>query len=407
MLRLRAWSGLLLALTLVGIASSAPVRAGDRDGPEGVVYVESNIGTSSGNNAIFAFRRDGSGHLSAISGSPFRTAGTGVGPTFELGPYDSDQNLIADEEGRLLFAVNGGSNTIAVFQIHKNGTLQPVQGSPFPSGGVNPVSVGLAGRILCVVNKNMDPNQDPAGSLPNYTNFLVTRHGRLIPLPHSTIFVGQGSSPSQALIAPDNRLAFGADFLGGLLQSFVILPNGRLYQNMPLPLPASEFPDATTPRLGLGLAAHPRRRVLYVGFVTINKMGVYTYDLFGRLRFVRSVPDSGVAICWITSNARGSRLYATNTGDDSVSVFDATDPLNPVEIQKLTLEGPSSSPFQVDLDRDGEFLYVVTQRADPSQTAEANALHALKVHHDGTLEQVDRVVLPVPEGARPQGVVAF
>ena len=238
----------MLALTVLGITSS-PSRAGHH-GQEGVVYVESNIGTSPGNNSIFAFRRDEDGQLTPLPGSPFLTGGTGIGPTLELGPYDSDQNLVVDPEHKLLLAVNGGSNSITVFHIREDGSLVPVQGSPFPSGGVNPVSVGLAGRLLCVVNKNMDPNQDPSTSLPNYTTFRVTSHGKLIPVPHSTIFVDQGSSPSQALIAPGDRLVFGADFLGGLLQSFVILSNGRLFQRPPLPLPESEFLGTGIPDWG-------------------------------------------------------------------------------------------------------------------------------------------------------------
>jgi 6-phosphogluconolactonase (cycloisomerase 2 family) len=100
--------------------------------PSGVVYVESNIGTPGG-NSILAFRRDSQGELTSLPGSPFPTGGTGVFDTsLQLGPFDSDQNVIANPEHTLLFAVNSGSNTIAVFHIHENGSLSPVEGSPFP-----------------------------------------------------------------------------------------------------------------------------------------------------------------------------------------------------------------------------------------------------------------------------------
>jgi hypothetical protein len=68
--------------------------------------------------------------------------------TFALGPFDSDQNLTEDRAGTMLFAVNSGSNTIAVFDIQQDGGLVPVSGSPFPSGGSDPVSVGLIGDTL-------------------------------------------------------------------------------------------------------------------------------------------------------------------------------------------------------------------------------------------------------------------
>jgi hypothetical protein len=56
-----------------------------------------------------------------------------------------------------LFAVNSGSDTIAVFHIQGNGALTPVEGSPFPSGGNDPVSLGLNGNTLFVVTCSLGP----------------------------------------------------------------------------------------------------------------------------------------------------------------------------------------------------------------------------------------------------------
>ena len=181
--------------------------------------------------------------------------------------------------------MNGGSNTIAVFRIAENGSLRHVKGSPFPSRGSNPVSVGLKDDILCVVNKDQDPDH-PGAFLPNYASFRVNPNGQLIPIPRSVVFVDFGSSPTQALPAPEDRLFFGADFMGGLLRSFQIAPNGRLIPMPGDPLPAAEFADTGMPPFPLGLAAHPEKRLLYVGFVTINRLGVYRYAQNGRLRFV-------------------------------------------------------------------------------------------------------------------------
>lgn len=164
------------------------------EAPRGVVYIESNIGHVPGQNSILAFRRDTAGHLTRIG--EFLTGGTGVHPIESnffnlaetLGPYDSDQSLILNQEGTRLFAVNSGSDTIAVFDVRNDGNLVPVKGSPFSSGGVNPVSVGLAGDgdILVVVNKDYDlsrPGFDPALRAPNYTTFRVNPNGKLIPHP--------------------------------------------------------------------------------------------------------------------------------------------------------------------------------------------------------------------------------
>ena len=383
--------------TRAAVADEGPARA--------VVYVESN---DPAGNAIFAFARGHDGALTPLPGSPYPAGGLGITPTFDLGPFDSDQEVIVNPSGTLLFAVNGGSDSIAVFRIAADGTLRPVPGSPFPSGGSNPVSVGLAGDVLCVVNKDQDPDH-PGQSLPNYTSFRVTPRGRLVPVPRSTVTVDAGSSPSQALTAPDGDLLFGADFMGGLLRSFRIAPSGRLRPRAAVPLPPAEFAGTGQPPFPLGLALHPEEPLLYVGFVTINRLGVYRYNDAGDLRFLRTVPNSGQALCWVRVNADGTRLYTTNTGDRSVSVYDISlDPAEPVEIQQVTLRGQGNT-FQLELDSTGRFLHVVTQQAAPSEDVTANALHVLRVGDDGRLAEVPSspTVLPVPNRTRPQGVAAL
>ncbi|MEO7338561.1 MAG: hypothetical protein ABIV63_18455 [Caldimonas sp.] len=235
------------ALRVIALAAALatgamqPALAGT-DRASGVVYVESNIGTPNG-NSILAFRRGPDGDLSPLPGSPFATRGRGVFDlSLNLGPFDSDQLIVTNADKTLLFAVNAGSNTVAVFHIHADGSLAHVDGSPFPSGGINPVSVGVSRDTLLVVNKAMDPQQQPPTSLPNYSSFHFSSDGRLDPIPLSSITVAPGNSPSQALVSPNQRLLFGADFLGGLLQSFEIGMTGTLAQNPPQALPSPNKP---------------------------------------------------------------------------------------------------------------------------------------------------------------------
>ncbi|MCU1292451.1 MAG: hypothetical protein JWP08_1301, partial [Bryobacterales bacterium] len=98
----------------------------------------------------------------------------------QVGPLDSDQEIISSSDHSLLFAVNSGSDTIAVFQINKDGSLSPVRGSPFPSGGNNPVSLALDCDTLIVVNKSGDFGR-PSAVLPNYTTLKVWPDGSLTP----------------------------------------------------------------------------------------------------------------------------------------------------------------------------------------------------------------------------------
>ena len=119
---------------------------------EHVVYTETNDRA----NAVLAFRRDESGRLTLLPGAPFSTGGKGViDLSFKLGPFDTDQNVVIDHDRRLLFAVNSSSNSIAVFHIRPHdGSLEPTEGSPFPSGGINPVSIGLRGDQIVIINQD-------------------------------------------------------------------------------------------------------------------------------------------------------------------------------------------------------------------------------------------------------------
>jgi 6-phosphogluconolactonase (cycloisomerase 2 family) len=229
-----------------------------------------------------------------------------------------------------------------------------------------------------------------------------------VKLPTDTsISLPVGSAPSQALTANDRPFVFDAQFLGGWLASYRLFPNGRLLANAPQPLPAAESVGSTAP-LPLGVWANPDARQLYVGFVTVNKLGVYTWDEDGVPIFERTVANSGTAICWLRTNRAGTRLYTANTGSSTVSVCDTTDPAEPKEFQAIRTSGPGAL-FQLALDPTERFLYVIGQRG--SRAALGNALHALAVDgEDGTVSEVPSSPIPITvqsPDARPQGVAVF
>ena len=371
------------------------------------VYVESN---DPAGNAIFAFARNNAdGSLQPLPGSPFPAGGLGITFTTALGPFDSDQEVIVNSSHTLLFAVNGGSDTIAVFRINPDGSLTPVAGSPFPSGGSNPVSVGLSNdNVLVVVNQDQDPDH-PGVFLPNYTSFHVSPQGQLTPIRNSTISLDLGSSPSQALISPDGSLMFGAEFLGGVLRTLRIKANGRLIEADAQPLPPSVFAGTGAPPLPLGLAVHPTQNAALRRFRHDQPDRCLSLQHEGTLDFLRTVPDSGQGPCWALVNRAGTRLYASNTGDSSISVYDISrDPTKPVEIQHVKLR-TTGNCFQFALDSTEKFLHVVTQGRALTSPPSSNGMNVLSVASDGTLTEVPSspTILPVPSMVRPQGVRAL
>ena len=135
------------------------------------VYTETD-NSNPGQNAVIAYRQNANGQVTQIGS--FNTGGTGVAnPQGLLGPDDSDKEVIASPDGRLLFAVNQGSNSIAVFRVHRNGSLALVDNTAVSSGGTEPVSLSIANGRLYVVNRG-DEVQGQTGTIaPTITVFNI------------------------------------------------------------------------------------------------------------------------------------------------------------------------------------------------------------------------------------------
>ncbi|HET6253205.1 MAG TPA: beta-propeller fold lactonase family protein [Puia sp.] len=382
-----------------------PIEDGGR-----IVYVISNDYHDNA-NAVLAYRRKPDGTLASLPGSPFPTHGAGLAnPKQVLGPDDTDDPLVISDDGRFLFAVNGGSNTIAVFSINPDGTLVPVPGSPFPSGGQTPCSVAINGRFVYVANKAFDPLH-VITQRPNYATFEVDDAGRLSAVPNGTIEVPAGSSPSQVLLSNDRRFLFATDFLAFMLPTEV--PVGTLLsfdvrggQGLSL-APGAPYVVPKGDGGALGLATNPRSdRTLYVGFPVAGAFGVYDINpSTGALNFVTQVAG-GPATCWIRTNSIGTRLYTLNSGENAVGVYNTDIPDAPGYMSKLVLkDSPNSGDFSLGFSPDGGTLYVVSQNVDTTFAVNNNWLHVLKVSGDGSLsEPGEPLQLPVANDVRPQGV---
>jgi len=378
----------MLRVTLVLIAGALSLSAVPAQQPISYVYVESNIATVPRQNSVFGFANDGLGNLVGLPGSPYLTGGTGV-----IAPGSSevnaDQQVITNAAGTVLYAVNGHTNSVAALAVNADGTLTTVAGSPYPSGGQNPVSVGLSGRFLVVANKNLDPHQNIDGDVPNYTTFSVARDGSLTMNPGSTLDLAANSGPSQALVLGRSHLVFGLELFTSRIASYRYNPSGLLSEISSISPTSGNF---------LGEILHPSQRVLYAGLVTINELGVYTFNAAGVISFVRTVPNEGVDICWLRTNAAGTRLYSSESLTNTLTVYDTTDALNPVQIQHVTLNAADGPVINIALDPSEEFLYALA----------GHGIHTLNVDASGMLsETVGPVVLPIADRDTPFGLAVI
>ena len=407
--------------------------SGSNQGPAGrFVYTETNAATAGG-NAIQAYSQDSvTGKLTLLGSYATGGMGTSEPALLPTGVLDTDRAVIANSSRTLLYAVNQGSDTIAVMRINSDGSLTPIAGSPFASGGHAPVSLGFSRNetVLTVVNSSLDPGRNVSDIAPNYTNFTVASSGSLSPVAGSTITLTAGaaatafgSAPSIALPSPDGTLIFGSNFLGDRIPVFQVGANGSLTQS-----PGSPFvPDASIftgaaagkPQHPFGVVALPSstKRVLYVSYPLAQQLAVYNYDSSGTLTFVKAVSNQGKAACWLLTNAAGTRLYSTNAVSGDVSVYDISDPLSPTQIQLLPLTNQAGAglftgnPWHEALDPTGAYLYILTPRdLGSTPSGQGNTMHVLKI--DATTGMATEVAgslvnLNVPLGTNPQGLLAL
>ena len=106
-----------------------------------VVYVNNNI--PSPNNSVSALSVGPGGTLTPLAGSPYLTGGGG-----SFSPNVGAVDIVTS--GGYLYATNALTNTVAAFAINEDGTLATVPGSPFPTLGTRPngIAINAAGTRL-------------------------------------------------------------------------------------------------------------------------------------------------------------------------------------------------------------------------------------------------------------------
>ncbi len=368
------------------------------------VYVESNS-TKKNQNSVLAYGISDDGSLHQLRGSPFHTDGTGYyDPSFALGPFDNDQQLTLGQDGQTLYAVNAGSNSITALHIARDGGLSGLLGWPTASHGSTPISIGRQGNSIVVINSSEDPVQAATAGLPNSQVIDILPGGYPRYRPLSGIELPKGSDPTQALTQGTGPFLFGTSFpAGGSIAAFMRRQDGSITPTDDILPPVV----GGTQALALGLWAHPQLHYLYAGLVNVNRIGVYQWNEQGHLKFIETALDSGQGPCWLRVTKDGHFLLASNTADQSVSVFSLTDPAHPVEVLRAA-DGGLGGYFELSLSPDERHLYVLEQQDSQASVGRSNKIHVFDFDRSsGSLTAVPSklVTLPVDASTRPVGLI--
>jgi 6-phosphogluconolactonase (cycloisomerase 2 family) len=337
-----AWSGL---------AAAAPAAQGP-SGPAGAVYALTN---SPAGNAVVVWNRAADGTLTPAGSYPTGGLGSGAG----LG---SQGAIVLSKNNRLLFAVNAGSNDISTFRVDDAGLTLVDR---VPSGGTLPTSLTVSGDLLYVLN---------AGGSGSITGFIVSKRGRLAPIPDSTRSLsGSATAPGQVSFSPDGDLLVVTERMTNLIDTYVVGEDGRATG------PVSHTSSGRTP---FGFAFSKRGDLIVSeanGAPGGSAASSYNVDGDGNLEVVSgSVPTNQGAACWVVITKNGRYAYTANAASGSISGFGVG---RDGGLRLLNADGRTGvtgdNPSDMALSLNSQFLYVRIGRT--------GSIGAFEVQADGTL----------------------
>ena len=313
------------------------------------------------------------------------TGGTGIAaqPPFSFPIVDSSGSINVARDGRVLFVVNDGDNTISSFRVRRSG-LQLVD--HVSSGGILPVSLTSTDHLLYVVNEESS----------NIYGFRYQPNGELSPLS------GQGAGQALSHAFP-NTVAAQIGFTPDERQ-LVVTERG--------------LPEHTgvidTFRVNAHGLAGPAQAHTGVGYVDPNPFGFafdnaghllvsnpgwvnapgdgpppfccifdptqfngttasYNLSSSGTLTLTSDVPSQGRGACWVVLSKNGRYAFVTNTLSDTIP--DLFTGIGGVTRYAVARDGTLSYLGQVDtspgapgdeaVSPDGRFLYVLVPLDSP------------------------------------------
>ena len=359
----------LVALALTFGAANASANGNDRHRNHQALYVMTDDPAA---NHVVAYDRARNGMLT-FAGS-YATGGMGgVAAGSVVDPLASQGSLASASHGRVLLAVNAGSDTLSLFRVARGDKLLLKQ--VVASGGQFPVSIAVRGHLVYALNAG------GAGSVQGY--WLFGNH--LWPIAGSNRSLGLANtnppnflaSPGMVGFTPDgSRLIVTTKASGSTIDVFDVGPRGQLSS-----APVAN-PSATPVPFAFAFDAMGRLVVVEAGASTVS---TYTINADNSLTTIGSAPDGQAAACWISA-ARGF-YFVSNAGSANVSTYT----LDAAGVPSVVGTPTPAAAGAIDAvtTRDERFLYV--------ECGGAGQVLAYRIHHDGSLTLIQTVTgLPIP-----------
>ena len=290
----------------------------------GALYTQTN---DPNGNAVQRFERAPNGSLTPAG--TFATGGTGLAT---LGGRQGAVELSGD--GRYLYAVNAGSDSVSVFRTDQRRTrLIDTVGSR----GVAPTSVDEHHGRVYVLN---------SGGTPSVTAYWRLPGGSLWPIATRDLASGaQGAA--QVSVTPDGRSLVVSERLSNRLETLPLDAFGR---------PGRPVVTASSGAVPFGFG------ITQQGTIVVSEAGASSVSSYRLARggslstLTASLLVGQGAACWVAVSPNGRFAYTGNAAGGISGFAIARDGmLTPLGSPTLV-----SSPRDLDFDESGRFLHVVS-----------------------------------------------
>jgi 6-phosphogluconolactonase (cycloisomerase 2 family) len=351
----------LVAAAFAALAMALPVGAqakAKKHKPKvvGAVYSESN---SVAKNRLYKYNRYDNGKLklkqSVATGGRGSTQDFGCNPGCPI--LDSDSAVDITPGGKLIFAVNAGSDTVSSFRETKKGLkLVDTQSS----GGDLPESLTVHGKLLYVLNVGT----------ATISGIRVDSNGNMSAIANST----------KPLAFPPGTAARGIGFDNTgktLVVSEVIPPPGQL-TTFKVNSDGTTGPAISNPSSGalpFGFAFDRKNRLFVSNIVDLAGTGSFSsYNVTGgnALTAIDTKLTNGALPCWVAVTPNGKYAYVVNTGAGKPATVSRFTIASNGSVTYKGQTAPRAKEFartDITVSRDGKYVYVLSPGVAPPPAA--------------------------------------
>jgi 6-phosphogluconolactonase (cycloisomerase 2 family) len=361
---------LLVLVSFLSFGPTVSALAADH-----AVYVQTNTAPD---NFVIVFDRAANGQLT-LSG---RVATGGAGkpannPPLGIPFLDSAGSVTLSDDGKFLFVVNAGDNTVSSFLVRPQG-LQLADRKP--TFGSRPISSTSYGNLLYVLN------YDTTGA--NISGYRVDGQGRLTPIPGSVKPTAHPTNGIPAQVQFDSHGEYLAvserqTFTGtGFIDIFPVGTNGVAGT------PAA-YPSADEGPFGITFT---RENVMIVSNehfelppeTSPSTVSSYQLSRDGSVGLIGTEPTNSAGACWnvITKDQKYVLITSPFTSNINSFRIGRCGDLMPVNGTSVVGTG-SGATLDLALSQDSRFLYVLD-----SAGFAFSVIDIYTVNHDGTITPI-------------------